>query len=65
MKRRPLIVSTFAAVLSSTSLATLAQKATRLPRIGYLAPSRNPYYEDAFRQELRRLGYVDGKTICR
>ncbi len=64
MKRRPLIASTFAAVLSSTSLATLAQKATRLPRIGYLAPSWNPYYEDVFRQELRRLGYVDGKGIA-
>jgi putative ABC transport system substrate-binding protein len=64
MKRRPLIVCAFAAGLSSTSLATLTQKATRRLRIGYLAPSWHPYYEDVFRQELRRLGYIDGKTIA-
>jgi putative ABC transport system substrate-binding protein len=62
MKRRSLVVSALAAGLSSTSLATLAQKATP-PRIGYLAPSRNPY-EDVFWQELRRLGYIDRKTIA-
>ena len=62
MKRRSLVVSALAAGLSSTSLATLAQKAPP-PRIGYLAPSRNPY-EDVFWQELRRLGYIDRKTIA-
>ena len=62
MKRRSLVVSALAAGLSSTSLATLAQKATPA-RIGYLAPSRNPY-EDVFWQELRRLGYIDRKTIA-
>jgi ABC-type uncharacterized transport system substrate-binding protein len=61
MKRRSLVVSALAAGLSSTSLATLAQKATP-PRIGYLAPSHNPY-EEVFWQELRRLGYIDRKTI--
>ena len=62
MKRRSLVVSALAGGLSSTSLATLAQKAPP-PRIGYLAPSRNPY-EDVFWQELRRLGYIDRKTIA-
>ena len=31
---------------------------------GLSRPSWSPYYEDAFRQELRRLGYIDGKTIA-
>ena len=64
MKRRPLVVSALAAGLSSTSIATLSQKTTKRTRIGYLAPSWHPYYEDVFRQELRRLGYIDGKTIA-
>jgi putative tryptophan/tyrosine transport system substrate-binding protein len=63
MKRRSLVVSALAAGFVSTSITTLAQKTTRRPRIGYLAPSRSPY-EDVFWQELRRLGYTDGKTLA-
>ncbi len=62
MKRRTLVVCALATGLSSTSLAALAQS-TKRSRIGYLAPSRNPY-EEVFWQELRRLGYIDGKTIA-
>ena len=60
MKRRQLVVCALAAGLSSTSLATFAQKTP--PRVGYLAPSRNPY-DEVFWHELRRLGYIDTKTI--
>jgi ABC-type uncharacterized transport system substrate-binding protein len=63
MKRRPLVVSAFAVSLSSTARGLRAKSTTRRARIGYLAPSWNPY-EDVFWQELRRLGYIDGKTIA-
>ena len=62
MKRRPLIVRVRQPAFDFAR--NLAQKATRRPRIGYLAPSWHPYYEDVFRQELRRLGYIHGETIA-
>ena len=41
-----------------------AQPAGRVPRIGFLSPTRQPKNEEAFWQELRRLGHVDGKSIA-
>src|SRR5688572_7906307 len=45
-------------------LAAGAQPATKVFRIGYLGlePSSSPYL-DAFRDGLRRLGYVEGQNI--
>jgi putative tryptophan/tyrosine transport system substrate-binding protein len=42
-----------------------AQQPTKIPRIGYLggAAASNPARIEAFRQGLRELGYVEGKTI--
>src|SRR5215831_15120353 len=43
-----------------------AQQSKKVPRIGYLSatsPSVNPTRIEAFRQGLRDLGYVEGKTI--
>ena len=43
-----------------------AQQPTKIPRIGYLSPtspSVSPARIEAFRQELRELGYVEGKNI--
>jgi putative ABC transport system substrate-binding protein len=43
-----------------------AQQPKKVPRIGYLAfatGSVNPLREDAFRQGLRELGYIEGKNI--
>ncbi|MSP38096.1 MAG: ABC transporter substrate-binding protein [Deltaproteobacteria bacterium] len=43
-----------------------AQQPTRIPRIGYLSgssPSTSPNRREAFRQGLRELGYVEGKSI--
>jgi ABC-type uncharacterized transport system substrate-binding protein len=43
-----------------------AQQPKQLPRIGYLGanfPSTNPARNEAFRQGLRDLGYVEGKSI--
>jgi putative ABC transport system substrate-binding protein len=56
------LVLTFA---FSGAVAT-AQQPTKVPRIGYLAapfPSAVSTRMDAFRQRLRELGYVEGKTI--
>jgi putative tryptophan/tyrosine transport system substrate-binding protein len=53
------------ALLSTVPFAQ-AQQPTKIPRIGYLVanfPSTNPARNDAFRQGLRDLGYVEGKSI--
>jgi putative ABC transport system substrate-binding protein len=50
-------------------LATEAQQAAPLPRVGYLAPGTGtpsyqiPYRLDPFRQGLREGGYVEGQTV--
>ena len=52
--------------LGLATLATEAQQAGKVPRIGWLAAgsaaSTMPL-TDAFRQGLRQLGYVEGKDI--
>ena len=43
-----------------------AQQPKKIPRIGFLGatgPSSNPERTEAFRQELRELGYIEGKNI--
>jgi putative ABC transport system substrate-binding protein len=58
-----------AVVLAVTLLAPLAseaQQAWNIPRIGILtnaAPSQNSPTLEAFRQGLRELGYVEGQNI--
>lgn len=39
-----------------------AQRPTRMARIGYLSPGANPM-QQLFRDELRRLGYVEGQNV--
>lgn len=60
MKRRPLIAC--AAIAATLGSASFAQKAQRPARIGYLAASRSPQQE-AFNQELRKLGHVEGQNL--
>ena len=48
-------------------LVTEAQQASKVPRIGYLsagALTTAPTFENAFRQRLRELGYVEGRNIA-
>jgi putative ABC transport system substrate-binding protein len=46
------------------SLPANAQEQTKVPRIGYLSPRPGPsHFDEAFRQGLRELGYVEGKNI--
>jgi putative ABC transport system substrate-binding protein len=40
-----------------------AQQAKKVPRIGYLTTSANPFAFEAFRQGLREIGYIEGKNI--
>jgi putative ABC transport system substrate-binding protein len=44
-------------------LAVEAQQAAKISRIGYLATNRTPHFQDAFRQGLRDLGYVEGRNL--
>jgi putative ABC transport system substrate-binding protein len=47
-------------------LATEAQQAAKVPRIGFLATSSlvaNPHLQEAFRQGLRDLDYVEGRNV--
>ena len=55
-----------AGFLGLGSEAARAQQPARIPRIGFLLPASASFYSarvEAFRQQLRELGYVEGKTI--
>jgi putative ABC transport system substrate-binding protein len=43
-------------------LVTEAQQAVKVPRVGFLSDTRQPW-EEGFRQGLRELGYVAGQNI--
>jgi len=64
--RRALLYGlSLACALAWLPLATSAQQATKLPRLGLLgnhSPTFPPY--EAFREGLRELGYVEGKNIA-
>jgi ABC-type uncharacterized transport system substrate-binding protein len=56
----------FALILCALSLSIGAQKAQKVPRVGYLAAvsaSAHAPRLEAFRQGLRELGYVEGQNI--
>ena len=61
MRRREFITLLGAAV--AWPLATRAQQPGKVPRIGYLSPTRIRPRDEAFRQRLQELGYVEGQTI--
>ena len=52
-------------VLGAMPLATEAQEAAKVHRIGYLSSdlAGSPYMTEGFRQGLRDLGYVEGRTV--
>ena len=58
-----MLFSVVAVVISMPSICG-AQQPTTIARIGYLTPTSQPAREDVFRQELQRLGYVEGKNIA-
>jgi ABC-type uncharacterized transport system substrate-binding protein len=65
MMDRRVFIGTMAGGLLAAPLAAEAQQAAGVPRIGYLATKLvdSPVALDGFRQELRDLGYVDGRTV--
>jgi putative ABC transport system substrate-binding protein len=67
-RRRKLVIALGAGVLTAP-LACLSQQQGKVRRIGFLAvrsrstPSNPDIHYDAFVQEMRRLGYVEGKSL--
>ena len=64
--RKNVMLLTLCAMLFALSASTQAQQPTKIPRIGFLgaAPaSALASRLDAFREELRELGYEEGKNI--
>jgi putative tryptophan/tyrosine transport system substrate-binding protein len=55
-----------AALLSTLSIPAHAQQAGKIPRIGFLdgsTASGSAVLWDAFRQEMRKLGWIEGKNL--
>ena len=63
MNRRETVVALVA--LDAVSLAVQAQRATGVPRIGYLSSNLtgSPSMTEGFHQGLRDLGYVEGRNV--
>jgi putative ABC transport system substrate-binding protein len=51
------------AMLFSLGFSAQAQQPKKVPRIGYLSATRPQPRDEAFRQGLRELGYVEGQNI--
>jgi putative tryptophan/tyrosine transport system substrate-binding protein len=49
-------------VICAASSRSEAQRTT-IARLGFITPSTFPLRDEAFREELRRLGYVDGQNL--
>jgi putative ABC transport system substrate-binding protein len=56
-------VAAFALVVFALPFVAEAQQTGRIPRIGWLAAGPSPALDEAFRQALGELGYVEGKNI--
>jgi putative ABC transport system substrate-binding protein len=63
--RRRFLATTGVAALLAAPLATEAQQAAKIARIGFLSGNlaANPHLTEAFLQGLRDLGYVEGRNL--
>src|SRR5262245_2442078 len=62
--KKKIIVITFSAILTSLCASAESQQPKKIPRIGYQsASSSGENNEEAFRQGLRELGYIEGQNI--
>ena len=61
MRRREFIALVGGIV--AAPIAAEAQQAGKVARIGYLATNPTPHFQEAFRQGLRDLGYVEGRNL--
>lgn len=67
MIRRRTLLAAAGALLLASPVGAQMQPAPGLRRIGYLgisSPVLEPTYVEAFRQQLRALGYVEGQHIA-
>ena len=67
MIRRRTVLAGAGALLLASPVGAQMQPAPGLGRIGYLgisSPVLEPTYVEAFRQQLRALGYVEGQHIA-
>jgi putative ABC transport system substrate-binding protein len=64
MERRKFMAAMASGFLA-TPLAAEAQQAAKIARIGWLSPNlaANPHMNEAFRQGLRDLAYVEGRNV--
>jgi putative ABC transport system substrate-binding protein len=65
--RRTFLAGTGAILLATPLAADAQQTSSGLRRIGYLgssSPTLEPTYVEAFRQQLRHLGYIEGQHIA-
>jgi putative tryptophan/tyrosine transport system substrate-binding protein len=62
MKYRFILFLLAASVLICFHLAE-AQPPKKVYRVGFLSPLESPQYFDAFRQEMRKLGYSEGENV--
>ncbi len=60
---RAALTGVLALSLLASPLAAEAQQAATIFRIGYLATNPTPHLQEAFRQGLRDLGYVEGRNL--
>src|SRR5678815_4149992 len=49
--------------LGSAAGLVAAQTPARVYRVGFLTATSIPFREEAFRQEMRRLGYTEGRNL--
>jgi len=65
MITRRVFVGSLTGCLLAAPLAAEAQQAAKVPRIGWLGADRAavPHLQEAFRQGLRDLGYVEGRNL--
>jgi putative ABC transport system substrate-binding protein len=68
MKARRLVLAIILTLgFGAAPLVAEGQSPIRVPRIGYLgisSPALEPHYVEAFRQQLRELGYIEGQHIA-
>ena len=61
--KKKLAVFALSAVLFALSVSASAQQPKKIPRIGFLAANPSASRQEAFREGLHELGYVEGKNI--
>src|SRR5262245_65135944 len=62
-KSKKIFCLALGAIFLALSSPLEGQQPKKVPRIGFLAPTLQQHYVEAFQQGLRELGYVEGQNI--